>query len=365
MRAIRLADVRVVHHDGTAALDGVSLLVPAGAFTALIGPSGSGKSTLLRVVAGLQAVTAGQVLLGGRDVTGLAPRDRDVALVRQDPHLESVRTVAEHLGFPLEMRGIPAAQREVRVAAEARSLRLASFLRRRPRDLPAAARQRVALGRATARVPSVLLLDEPLHVLDPAERQRLRLEIRRTAALAGATVLYATNDHREVIGLADRIAVLRRGRLAQEGTAAEIIDRPATTFVATFIDPTAALVPATVHATPPPGRLRVGGAAVAVPGGLPGPVAARDGAAVLLAVRPHLVTVDPAGPLPAAVATVERHGSHDLVTLAVGAARLVARVPPGAAQPGARLRASLDVGRVSVFDPGDGSALYHLADRAG
>ncbi|MGH2897136.1 MAG: ABC transporter ATP-binding protein, partial [Solirubrobacteraceae bacterium] len=217
------------------ALAGLSLAVAEGELLAVLGPSGSGKSTALRVVAGLERVDSGRVLIGGRDVTALEPARRDVAMVFQSfalfPHL----TVRDNIGFGLAARRAPAAERARRVMEAAQVLGLEGLLDRRPQALSGGERQRVALARALAGRPAVLLMDEPLSNLDAPLRERARTEIRRLHRETGATVVYVTHDQAEALSLGERVAVLDGGRLRQIGTPDEIYERPADSFVAGFV----------------------------------------------------------------------------------------------------------------------------------
>ncbi|QOT82116.1 ABC transporter ATP-binding protein [Cupriavidus basilensis] len=213
----------------------VSVDIPDGEFCVLVGPSGSGKSTLLRIIAGLEDVTGGSVHIGGRDVTRLQPKDRDIAMVFQSYALYPQLTVRENMGFSLKLAKRPKAE-IVRIVNEiARSLALEPLLDRYPRQLSGGQRQRVAMGRAIVRQPSVFLFDEPLSNLDAALRHHVRGEIREMYERLRTTCVYVTHDQVEAMTLADRIVVLRDGKVEQVGTPVELYDRPVNRFVAQFI----------------------------------------------------------------------------------------------------------------------------------
>ncbi|MGH7233290.1 MAG: ABC transporter ATP-binding protein [Nitrospiraceae bacterium] len=223
----------------TVVIPDLSLTIRDGEFFTLVGPSGCGKSTLLHVIAGLDTPTAGRILFDGRDVTGLAPRERDIALVFQSYALYPHMTVAENLAFPLRVGPRTAGfdrttiEREVRRVATL--LGLASLLQRRPRELSGGQRQRVALGRALIRKPSVFLLDEPLSNLDAQLRAGMRAELRRLHDELRITMIYVTHDQTEAMTMADRLAVLDHGRIQQVGAPQDLYDTPANVFVAGFI----------------------------------------------------------------------------------------------------------------------------------
>ena len=216
-------------------IHGVDLSVASGEFIVLLGPSGCGKSTLLRMVAGLESVTSGEVLIGGSVVSRLEPRERGCAMVFQNYALYPHMTVAENIGYALRVAGLPRAARQAKVKAVADSLGLAEFLDRKPAQLSGGQRQRVAMGRAMIREPKVFLYDEPLSNLDARLRVAMRVEIRKLHQRLGTTTLFVTHDQVEAMTLADRIVVMNRGMIEQVGTPREIYARPASTYVAGFI----------------------------------------------------------------------------------------------------------------------------------
>src|SRR5579863_7647684 len=231
-----------------AALEGITLAVERGEIVVVVGPSGCGKSTTLRIVAGLEEPDAGALTIAGKSMRGIAPQDRDVAMVFQGYALYPQMTAREILEFPLRMRGMAREDRARAVQEAAALLRIEKLLDRRPGELSGGERQRVAMGRAIVRKPRVFLFDEPLSNLDASLRGDIRLEIGQLVRRLGATALYVTHDHVEAMTLADRIAVLRAGRLLQFAAPREIYERPATSFVGAFLgSPRMNLLPARVE----------------------------------------------------------------------------------------------------------------------
>jgi len=219
----------------TRVLQGVDLEVGDGEYLVLVGPSGCGKSTLLRCIAGLEEITSGELQIGGRRVNDLSPKDRDVAMVFQSYALYPHMTVRENMSFALRVQKRPKAEIEAAVAKAAGMLELEPLLDRLPGQLSGGQRQRVAMGRAIVRRPSVFLFDEPLSNLDASLRHHMRVELKRLHRKLGATIVHVTHDQVEALTLADRILVLHEGVVQQAGTPRELFDRPANTFVATFI----------------------------------------------------------------------------------------------------------------------------------
>jgi putative spermidine/putrescine transport system ATP-binding protein len=217
------------------AVDGVDLDVAEGEFFAMLGPSGSGKTTVLRMIAGFEQPTAGQILLGGEDVSRLAPFQRDVNTVFQDYALFPHLTVAGNVGYGLRVRRVPKADLRARVEQALATVRLTGFGDRRPSQLSGGQRQRVALARALVNRPRVLLLDEPLGALDLRLREEMQVELKAIQREVGITFLFVTHDQGEALTMSDRIAVFDRGRIEQVGTPAEIYERPGTAFVAGFV----------------------------------------------------------------------------------------------------------------------------------
>ena len=216
-------------------LDDVSVEVEEGSFVVLLGPSGCGKSTLLHAVAGLTPIDSGTIVIGDRNVTHLPARDRDVAMVFQSYALYPTMTVAQNIAFPLKMRGLDRRTSDEKVSAVGRLLQIEPLLARLPRELSGGQRQRVAIGRALVRDPRLFLFDEPLSNLDAALRTELRAEIMRLHQSIRRTMVYVTHDQTEALTLADKIVVLKAGRIEQTGTPLSLYDDPDNAFVAGFI----------------------------------------------------------------------------------------------------------------------------------
>src|SRR5438874_1667071 len=245
------------------AVDALDLHVGDGEFMVLVGPSGSGKTTALRMLAGLEEVDAGSVLIGGRDVTDLAPKKRDVSMVFQSYALYPYLTVAANIGFPLRIAKVPKAERNRRVVEVARLLGLEDYLERKPSQLSGGQRQRVAMGRAIVRVPSVFLMDEPLSNLDAKLRVQMRADIAALQADFGVTTVYVTHDQAEAMTLGHRVAVLHEGHLQQCGPPRALYERPGNIFVAGFIgSPAMNLCSVPLGSN---GSVSVGGVSVPVP----------------------------------------------------------------------------------------------------
>ena len=288
MASIRVHALTKRFASGSHAVRGIDLTIADGEFLVLLGPSGCGKSTLLRLLAGLETADEGRIEIADRDVTGLPPQARDVAMVFQSYALYPHMTVRDNLAYGLRVRGTNPARIAERITAAAASLGLEELLDRRPAQLSGGQRQRVALGRAIVRTPQAFLLDEPLSNLDPGLRLQAREELRRLHATLRATIVYVTHDQEEAMTLGGRIAVMRDGAIEQIGAPLEVYHQPANRFVATFIGtPAMNIVPAAV--------LGIG----APPGTLAG-------------IRPHDVVLGSGGALRGHVEFVEPRG-HDAV----------------------------------------------------
>jgi sn-glycerol 3-phosphate transport system ATP-binding protein len=299
-----------------AALDGVSIDVEPGRFTVLLGPSGCGKTTCLRIVAGLETATEGRVEIAGRDVTNLPPAARGVAMVFQSYALFPHLNVAENIVFGLKARRVAAPERTRRLQRAAEILGIGHLLQRRPGQLSGGQQQRVALGRAIVAETPVCLMDEPLSNLDAQLRAEMRREILALQRRLGITMLYVTHDQTEAMGMADRIVLLRGGRVEQDAPPAELYAHPATAFAARFLG------------TPPmnlfPLEPAAGGLAVK---GTGGPVLAPTAPGELVGgIRPESLRLAECG-IPARVELTEYLGADTILTCTAGEASLVARLP--------------------------------------
>ncbi|KQV81850.1 sn-glycerol-3-phosphate import ATP-binding protein UgpC [Rhizobium sp. Root1220] len=235
MARINLKDVRKTYGGGLEVIKGVSLDIADGELVVLVGPSGCGKSTLLRMIAGLESISSGQISIAERVVNDLEPSERDIAMVFQNYALYPHMTVRQNLSYGLKNRNTPADEIERRIHKAANALEIEPFLERKPRQLSGGQRQRVAMGRAIVREPAAFLFDEPLSNLDAKLRVQMRVEIKRLQRALNTTSVYVTHDQMEAMTLADRLVVLNGGRIEQIGTPIELYEKPATTFVATFI----------------------------------------------------------------------------------------------------------------------------------
>ena len=235
MAELQLQGLRRTYANGVTAVDGIDLTVAEGEFMVLVGPSGCGKSTTLRMIAGLEEMSAGRMLIGGVDVTDTAPAERGVAMVFQSYALYPHMTVAENMGFALKIAGRSKRDVDAAVRRAAESLQLEALLDRKPRALSGGQRQRVAIGRAIVREPKVFLFDEPLSNLDASLRTQMRLEMARLHERLGATIVYVTHDQVEAMTLGDRIAVFNAGRIEQVGAPTAVYRQPVNRFVAGFL----------------------------------------------------------------------------------------------------------------------------------
>lgn len=344
-------------HNGARALalDHLGLTVADGELLVVLGPSGSGKSTLLRLIAGLETPDGGGVWIGGRPVAGMAPRERGVAMVMQDhplfPHLDVERNLVPVPGAS----GLSRAETAVRVGRVARSLGLEALLRRRPQELSGGERQRVGLGAAWVTGAGVLLLDEPLAQVDALGRGQLRLEIRRLQREFRTTVLHVTHDQCEAMALADRLAVLREGRLEQCGTPMELYRDPANTFVARFLgSPGMNLLAGRVRGSATESWLELEGGGVLSLSGGQGPSGC-GGGRVVLGVRPeHARLCAPGTGRGVGVVEASEPLGHEVhVHVRVGQSKMVVRVGAGGGEwvgAGQSVGVDLDLGGVRWFD---------------
>ena len=350
MSAVEIRDVRKSYGNHPV-LHGVSIDIPDGEFVALVGPSGCGKSTLLRMIAGLEDISSGDIMIGDRIINDYAPKDRDIAMVFQNYALYPHMNVADNMGFALKQRGYPRSEIQARVADAARILGLETLLDRKPRALSGGQRQRVAMGRAIVRHPNVFLFDDPLSNLDAKLRVQMRSELKELHQRLGTTTVYVTHDQIEAMTLADRVVVMNGGRVEQVGPPLELYDRPGSLFVAAFIgSPPMNFLEGTVNEA---GELVLDdGAALAIPGG-----GLRSGQRVTVGIRPEHFELAAEG-WPASVSVVEptgsetqimtRMGEHALRVLIRGRTELV---------PGAPVKLAVSSEHVHLFDVASGKRL--------
>ncbi len=327
-------------------LKDIDLRIEDGEFLVLVGPSGCGKSTLLNCIAGLTPISEGAIMIGGRDVSRLEPRARDIAMVFQSYALYPSMSVGENMAFPLRMSGLGKAERLAQAHLVAEQLQIDHLFDRKPGQLSGGQRQRVAMGRALVRDPEVFLFDEPLSNLDAKLRVDMRTEIKKLHARVRTTTVYVTHDQVEAMTLATRIAVMKDGVVQQFGTPDEIYNEPANIFVATFMgSPAMNVLPAVLT---PDNRLDLGGQCIASgqpPGAIPaGPVQ--------VGVRPEQIVLTPAGEtLEATIEVVEPTGPETFVVLRLGASEITARFPAGCRlRKGEAVPIGVDASRLVLFD---------------
>jgi sn-glycerol 3-phosphate transport system ATP-binding protein len=350
MAQVHLKDIRKSYGRGAKELEvlhGISIDIADGEFIVLVGPSGCGKSTLLRMVAGLEEVTSGDIVIGERVVNALEPKDRDIAMVFQNYALYPHMSVYDNMAYGLRIRGFPKDDIRSRVQKAAGILALDGLLERRPGQLSGGQRQRVAMGRAIVREPAVFLFDEPLSNLDAKLRVQMRLEIQKMHRALGTTSLYVTHDQVEAMTLGQRMIVMNAGRAEQIGTPAQVYAKPASTFVAGFIgSPPMNLLAGSIVAGGT--RFALDGAAIDLPAG-----AAPAGIAeCILGLRPEHLRIGQPG-MQIDVEMVEALGADLLVHGRCGGQSLVLRAPADAmVAPGQRIAAGFDAAALHWFDAG-------------
>jgi multiple sugar transport system ATP-binding protein len=349
MAEVTIRDLRKAY-GAAQVIHGLNLDIADGEFVVLVGPSGCGKSTLLRMIAGLEEVTAGDVLIGPRRVNNLPPSERDIAMVFQNYALYPHKTVAANMGFALKMRGMDKAAVRAKVERAAEVLGLTPYLDRFPRALSGGQRQRVAMGRAIVRDPQVFLFDEPLSNLDAKLRVQMRTEIKELHLRLKTTTVYVTHDQIEAMTMADKIVVMQGGRIEQVGAPLELYDRPSNVFVASFIgSPAMNLIDGVVTG----GMVDVAGARLALPPGS----SAQEGQAVVYGVRPETFTVADQG-LAGIIAVVEPTGSETHVVVRLAGREVTAvfrdRVTM---RPGDAITLAPDAGQAHLFDKASGQRL--------
>jgi multiple sugar transport system ATP-binding protein len=359
MAAVTLRQVRKVYDNGHVGVDRADFTVGDGELMVLVGPSGCGKSTLLRVIAGLETVSEGSILIGDRDVTQLESRDRDIAMVFQSYALYPHMTVRRNLGFGLKLRGRAQADIDKRVNEAAETLGLTSMLDRLPKQLSGGQRQRVALGRALVRQPQVFLLDEPLSNLDAKLRGVMRTEIARLHRSLGTTMIYVTHDQVEAMTLGQRIVVMNEGRIQQIDAPMAIYMKPVNLFVAGFLgNPTMNFFRGRYEEASAPAIVGSGGK-------LPLDSARREGLTpgqeVIAGIRPEDLELATADARPGTVRfsvtvdLIECIGNEAFLHARLGETPLIARAAPrGLPQPGATVTLRANTEHMHFFDAATG-----------
>jgi multiple sugar transport system ATP-binding protein len=348
-------------------LKGIDLEIQKGEFVVLVGPSGCGKSTLLNVIAGLERSAVGRILIDGRDVTGVAPKDRDIAMVFQSYALYPAMTVRGNITFGMQCRGVPKAEQRTAVARVAKLLQIGQLLERKPSELSGGQRQRVAMGRALVRDPVLFLFDEPLSNLDAKLRVEMRMEIKRLHKRLGTTIVYVTHDQIEAMTLATRIAVMHGGEILQFDDPQTIYDRPSNLFVAGFMgSPPMNVVPVRLEAEDGKLVAVAGEASTGRDGGQPMVRMTLPhgfdnlnlqtwlGKTVLLGIRPECIALggNAALRITAQVEMIEPTGAEILAVLNFAGTQIVARMDVES-RPlvGAPAEFSFDLRKACLFDP--------------
>ena len=353
-------------------VDSLNLEIADGEFLVLVGPSGCGKSTSLRMLAGLEDVNSGRILIGDRDVTDVQPKDRDIAMVFQNYALYPHMSVADNMGFALKIAGTPKAEIEQRVKEAAKILGLTEYLDRKPKALSGGQRQRVAMGRAIVRKPKVFLMDEPLSNLDAKLRVQTRTQIASLQRSLGVTTVYVTHDQTEALTMGDRIAVLKDGVLQQVGTPREMYDKPANDFVAGFIgSPAMNLGQFTVEGD----VATIGAARIQLSRATLDAITPEDGGKITIGFRPEsldVVSAEDEHSIPVRLSFVEELGSDayiygELVGAEDSEAKLgsgedssqiIVRVPPRTApEPGETVYVRIRPGQEHIFSASTGERL--------
>ena len=337
------------------AVQPVDMTIGDGEFVVLLGPSGCGKTTTLRMIAGLETVTAGDILLNGKNVTNLRGRERDIAFVFQLFALYPHMTVRQNIAFPLEAQGEKREEIDRRIAEVVRLLKIESLLNLRPRALSGGDRQRVALARSLVRRPAAFLMDEPLGALDAEFREVMRAEIKRLHLLQHATTVYVTHDQVEAMAMGDRIVVMSNAVVQQIGTPHEVYSNPANLFVARFIGSPGMNLIAGEHAD---GQIMLqGGSRYPVPNAWRDALPAGQ---VVVGFRPEAAIIADNGPIAASVYADDLHGAYSMLHLSLGDEQQIvhARAGRAASYPiGAPVRFDLDPEQVRFFDPKTEQAL--------
>jgi multiple sugar transport system ATP-binding protein len=343
------------------AVRGIDLEIPAGEFTVLVGQSGCGKSTLLRTIAGLEDIGSGTIAIAGEVVNDLAPRERDIAMVFQNYALYPYMTVYDNIAFGLRARKTPKADIDAKVRAAAKMLAIDHLLQRHPRQLSGGQLQRVAIGRAIVRNARLYLFDEPLSNLDAQLRDEMRGEIKRLHQELGKTMIYVTHDQIEAMTMADRIVLMRDGRIEQQGAPLDLYERPATKYVAGFLgSPSMNFIPAQLVADGDGLALRLADATLlAMPAQRAQRYAAQRDRAVMLGVRPeHIGRASESEPRPglarctARIDLVQPTGSRTYGTFKLGELEVVAELQAhDLPRVHERIELAIDMNRAVLIDP--------------
>jgi multiple sugar transport system ATP-binding protein len=341
------------------AVDDLSVEIPAGSFVTLLGPSGCGKSTTLSLIAGLDRLDDGRILLGDQDITQTPPNERRMAMVFQNYALYPHMTAYDNIAFGLKLQHRPKAEVQARVGAVAQSLDISHLLKRKPGQMSGGQQQRVALGRALVKEPLVFLLDEPFSNLDAGLRSRMRTEVKHLHLKLGTTSVFVTHDQEEAMTLSDLIAVMRDGKIVQFGTTKEIYRKPRDLYVATFVGkPKMSLVDGSLESSN--GQVSFVSPDIRINLGAPGAVGLKSGtfSRVALGIRAEDVKISTNGAasdtgrsFKATVQLLEPIGSDTFIELAAGDATVVARVAPDAGlKLGQTVNAELSPGRIHLFE---------------
>jgi multiple sugar transport system ATP-binding protein len=357
MAAVTLVNATKTYENGITAVKNAGLRIADREFMVLVGPSGCGKSTLLRMIAGLEDITSGDILIDGRRVNDVAPRDRDIAMVFQNYALYPHMTVFENMAFGLRMRKMPKAEINDRVREAAESLQIADYLDRKPRALSGGQRQRVALGRAIVRKPKVFLFDEPLSNLDAKLRVQTRIEINRLHKRLRTTMIYVTHDQVEAMTMGDRIVVMSGGVIQQVDSPMNLYNDPANRFVAGFIGSPAMNFVSGRLAGGRPARFVSGPLNLPVPAAAAGRLKKAGPDGLTLGIRPEHISIAAvskrtAGPSHAVtVDVVEPIGNETLVYVRDGEMQFcVRRNENVSVKPGQKIRVIFDPKRILFFD---------------
>ncbi len=360
-----MADLKITalhkYYGPVHAVKGVDLEIPAGEFTVLVGQSGCGKSTLLRTIAGLEDADSGTIEIGGQAVNHLPPRDRDIAMVFQNYALYPYMTVYDTIAFGLRARKTPKQEIAAKVDRAAQMLGIGHLLERYPRQLSGGQLQRVAIGRAIVRNARLYLFDEPLSNLDAQLRDEMRGEIKRLHQELGKTMIYVTHDQIEAMTMADRIVLLRDGRIEQQGSPLDLYERPATRYVAGFLgSPAMNFMSAQLARTDGGLSVRLSdGTTLALPPERAGKLAGRADQPVVLGVRPEHMSRAASGDarpglarLSALIDLVQPTGARTYATFKLGGAEAVAELQAhDVSQPGTRIELAIDMNRAVLIDP--------------